>query len=54
MNAGSSKKRFPPYDYVGILIIGLAEGLLFGGNQLMGHWLTPIVWPGYISNSDSI
>jgi hypothetical protein len=52
MNTGSSKKRFALYGCVGILIIGLAEGLLFGGNQLVEHWFTPIVWPGYVSNPD--
>src|ERR1700682_2251762 len=54
MNDGSSKKRFAPYGYVGILVIGLAEGLLFGGNQLVGHWFTPIVWTGYILFVDAL
>jgi hypothetical protein len=54
MNTGSSRKRFLPYGYVGILLIGLAEGLLFGGNQLVGHWFTPIVWTGYILFIDAL
>src|SRR6267378_3169552 len=54
MNAGRGKRRFPPYAYVGILVIGLAEGLLFGGNQLVGHWFTPIVWTGYILFVDAL
>jgi len=32
----------------------LAEGLLFGGNQLVGHWFTPIVWTGYILFVDAL
>src|SRR6266481_4664656 len=48
MNTGSSNKRFAPYGYAGIFIILAAEGLLFSGNQLVGHWFTPIVWTGYI------
>src|SRR5712671_1969858 len=54
MNAGRGKKRFPPYGYVGILVIGLAEGLLFSGLQLVGHWFTPIVWTGYILFVDAL
>jgi len=54
MNDGSSKKRFPPYGAIGILVIGLAEGLLFSGNQLVGHWFTPIVWTGYILFVDAL
>jgi len=54
MNAGRGKKRFPPYAYVGILVIGLAEGLLFSGHQLVGHWFTPIVWTGYILFVDAL
>ncbi len=54
MNAGRGKKRFPPYGYVGILVIGLAEGLLFSGHQLVGHWFTPIVWTGYILFVDAL
>jgi hypothetical protein len=54
MSAGSSKKRFALYGYVGILVIGLAEGLLFSGNQLVGHWFTPIVWTGYILFVDAL
>lgn len=50
----SSKKHFAPYGYVGILIIVAAEGLLFSGNQLVGHWFTPIVWTGYILLVDAL
>src|SRR6266566_5009801 len=54
MNPGSSKSRFVLHGYVGIVIILLAEGLLFSGNQLVGHWFTPIVWTGYILFVDAL
>ena len=31
-----------------------AEGLLFGGNQFVGHWMTPIVWTAYILFVDAL
>ena len=40
--------------YVGIVIIIVAESLLFGGNQFVGHWMTPIVWTGYILLVDAL
>ena len=46
--------RFAPHGYAGIAIILLAEALLFGGNQLVGHWFTPIVWTGYILFVDAL
>src|ERR1700716_2973413 len=54
MNPGRSKSRFVLHGYVGIVIILLAEGLLFGGNQFVGHWFTPIVWTGYILFVDAL
>ena len=54
MDVASSKTRFAPHGYVGIAIIVLAEALLFGGNQLVGHWFTPIVWTGYILFTDAL
>src|SRR6266446_9339530 len=54
MDKASSKPRFPPHGYAGIAIMGLAEGLLLGGNQLVGHWFTPIVWTGYILFVDAL
>ncbi|HXI75378.1 MAG TPA: hypothetical protein VNG94_07300 [Pyrinomonadaceae bacterium] len=53
MNTGT-RKRFPPHGYCGVLIILAAEGLLFSGNQLVGHWFTPIVWTGYILFVDAL
>ena len=53
MNTGT-RKRFPLHGYCGVLIILAAEGLLFSGNQLVGHWFTPIVWTGYILFVDAL
>jgi hypothetical protein len=54
MDKASSKTRFPLYGCVGIAIMLCAEGLLFGGNQLVGHWFTPVVWTGYILFADAL
>ena len=54
MNAASSKTRFAPHGYAGIVIIMAAEVLLFNGNQLVGHWFTPVVWTGYILFIDAL
>jgi hypothetical protein len=54
MDKTSSKTRFPAYGYIGIAIMLGAEGLLFGGNQFVGHWFTPIVWTGYILFADAL
>jgi hypothetical protein len=43
-----SKNRFPLHGYIGAATIAAAEVLLFTGNQLVGHWFTPIIWTGYI------
>src|SRR2546422_1374043 len=54
MDTASPKTRFAPYGYAGIAFIIAAEVLLFGGNQLVGHWFTPIVWTGYILFVDAL
>src|SRR5258708_18710244 len=54
MDKASSKPRFPRYGYIGIAIMLGAEGLLFGGNQFVGHWFTPIIWTGYILFADAL
>lgn len=58
MATASSKsgatKKFPLYGYLGFLIIVAAEALLFSGNQIVGHWFTPIVWTGYILFVDAL
>jgi hypothetical protein len=46
--------RFLPHGYAGIIVITLAEVLLFSGNRLVGHWFTPIVWTGYILFVDAL
>jgi len=47
-------KTFPFYGYAGLAAIVAAEALLFSGNQLVGHWFTPIVWTGYILFVDAL
>jgi len=42
------------HGQVGLLIIFLAEALLFSGNQIVGRWFTPIVWTGYILFIDAL
>src|SRR5207237_9047528 len=54
MDTASPKTRFAPHGYAGIAIIVAAEALLFGGNQMVGHWFTPIVWTGYILFVDAL
>jgi hypothetical protein len=54
MSTGVSKKRFALHGYIGLMVIVLAEGLLFGGNQVVGHWFTPIIWTGYILFVDAL
>jgi hypothetical protein len=54
MNTASRKTRFAPHGYAGIAIVLGAEALLFSGNQLVGHWFTPIIWTGYILFVDAL
>lgn len=42
------------HGYAGIATIIAGEALLFGGNQFIGHWFTPIVWTGYILFIDAL
>ena len=42
------------HGYAGIATIIAGEGLLFSGNQFIGHWFTPIVWTGYILFIDAL
>jgi hypothetical protein len=51
---GRGKPRFPAYGYIGLAIMTAAEVLLFGGNQFVGHWMTPIVWTGYLLFIDAL
>src|SRR5438128_10025275 len=54
MHSASTKMRFPVHGFVGIAIVVVAEALLFSGNQLVGHWFTPVVWTGYILFVDAL
>jgi len=49
-----SRAGFKLHGQVGLLIIFLAEALLFSGNQIAGRWFTPIVWTGYILFIDAL
>jgi hypothetical protein len=42
------RATFGAHGYAGVLIIVLAEILLFAGNEVAGRWFTPIVWTGYV------
>ncbi|HEV8588711.1 MAG TPA: hypothetical protein VGQ72_07520 [Pyrinomonadaceae bacterium] len=53
-NQRTTTGRFALHGYAGILIMGAAEVLLFSGNQLVGHWFTPVVWTGYILFVDAL
>lgn len=50
----SADSRLPAHGHVGLAIILMAEALLFSGNQVVGHWFTPIVWTGYILFVDAL
>ena len=50
----SAAGKFPLYGYFGLLIMLTAEAFLFGGNQFVGRWFTPIVWTGYILFVDAL
>jgi len=47
-------KYLIPYGWSGIIIMLIAEVLLFTGNQLIGIWITPIMWTGYILFADNV
>jgi hypothetical protein len=49
-----NRNKFPLYGYAGLAGIIAAEALLFSGNQFVGHWMTPIVWTGYILFVDAL
>jgi hypothetical protein len=38
----------PTHGWVGLVVVGAAELLLFRGHRLVGEWFTPVVWTGYI------
>ena len=49
-----NRNKFPLSGYVGFAGIIAAEALLFGGNQVVGHWMTPIGWTVYILFVDGL
>lgn len=49
-----SSAGFKSHGHIGLLIIFLAEALLFSGNQIVGRWFTPIIWTGYILFVDAL
>ena len=51
---GHDKARFPAHGYFGVVIMLVAEVLLFSGNRFVGHWMTPIVWTGYLLFIDAL
>jgi hypothetical protein len=51
---GRDKARFPAHGYLGVAIMLAAEVLLFSRNQFVGHWMTPIVWTGYLLFIDAL
>ena len=46
--------RLPAHGYAGLTTMIAAEVLLFSGNQFVGHWMTPIVWTGYLLFIDAL
>ena len=52
--ASRSRGVLSTHGYLGILIVLLAEALLFGGNRTIGIWFTPIVWTGYVLLVDAL
>ena len=48
------KARFPAFGYLGAAIMVGAEVFLCSGNQFVGHWMTPIVWTGYVLFIDAL
>jgi len=42
------------YGWLGILVVVVAEVLLFLGQPFVGKWFTPIVWSGYILFADAL
>jgi hypothetical protein len=44
----------PVHGWAGLGIIVAAEGLLFGGQPVVGRWFTPIVWTGYVLLADGV
>jgi hypothetical protein len=46
--------RLKAHGYAGLGIVFAAEALLFSGNEVVGRWMTPIVWTGYLLFIDAL
>ncbi len=44
----------PVHGWIGLVVIALAEALLFAGNRLVGEWFTPVAWTGYVLFVDGL
>jgi len=47
-------KRFYPHMLLGLVIVAVAEILLFRHNTFVGNFFTPLVWTGYIIFMDAV
>lgn len=43
-----------PYGWIGLCIIVIAELMLHRGSSIVGVWMTPLIWTGYILFLDNI
>lgn len=50
---GPRVKPYPHYGFLGLIVIGIAEYLLYLKQPLIGIYFTPIVWTGYIAAVDA-
>ena len=46
-------RPYPSYGYLGLAVIAVAEFLLFRGGSIVGAFMTPIAWTGYIAAVDA-
>ncbi len=42
------------HGHAGLMVIIVAEWLLFSGNETVGRWFTPVVWSGFILFLDAL
>lgn len=42
------------YGWLGLMVVVVAEILLFAGQPFVGRWFTPMVWTGYILFADAL
>lgn len=46
-------RPFPHYGYLGLVVIAVAELMLFRGREPVSTYFTPIAWTGYIAVMDA-